>query len=697
MLGAFRLRKGKGAQPTINESPSALNPMLPAEPSRAGAKLWVGLVCAALTGALLLSWVAPGAFAPPLVSLRGGAPPSAPFGSHIAVPGNAAAAAAAASRAPPEEWLDRTQPFVNVFLIWSTHRDMWGALQDRVLGSIVGSVHGARVRVLSNTLPVDSFDALAREGYDVAVMRYDLPALLRGAGGGDELPGAMWLAAMQAARGPHEATHTADFLRLVALARYGGLYLDTDALLVRDVSDLPAAFVGKIDFLKLEPVCSWCIDGRWYLANGVMSFPARHGFLSGMLRAIDVTPYDHLSRTTIGPRFLTVEVATSGVAERGELALLSEWVLYPIPGPHIPLYSVPHNRARSSALAMLGYAHSIHTFAYTFGRLAVHEDSVMRHLLRAFWPASRPALCFCAPSVVAPSLCLPASVIISLVPAASSEFVAPVARLCVRVTAAAAAMLQLRDGHFDLTVTARNGVISSWGLPAARSHTLTLAAPTWTTDELESLTYRHLGDYCNDVITLTITQRSWRGSAVESATVPVSAPCLTSLELASAEPRLPSDLRAAFPVSWADEIGEPLSSLTTADLEDDPELAANFSACTRYGSRSALQAAAAVTEAATAGLVEAPVFSPEAPLRVGLLVSATGTYISWLDGLILSAEQHFFSKGNTEVHYFVLSDLSELPAGFGPAGRIHLLHQPRLGWPFDSMFRHHMYLQHRAS
>ena len=695
MLGAFRLRPGKGLRPIDASVPTAES-SLPAAPSRAGATLCVSLICAALVGVLLFSWAAPGAFAPPLVSLRGGAPPVAPFGSHIMVPGSAAAAAAAASRAPPEEWLDRAQPFVNVFLIWSTHRDMWGALQDRVLGSIVGSVHGARVRVLSNTLPGDSFDALAREGYDVAVMRYDLPALLRGAGDGDELPGASWLAAMRAVRGPHEATHTADLLRLVALARYGGLYLDTDALWVRDVSDLPAAFVGKVDFLKLEPVCSWCIDGRWYLANGVMSFPARHGFISEMLRAIDATPYDPLTRTAIGPRFLTVEVAASSVVEHEELVLLPEWELYPIPGPHIPMYSAPHNRARGTALAMLGYAHSIHAFAYSFGRLAVHEDSVMRHLLRAFWPASRPALCYCAPSVAAPSLCLPASVIISPAPATSGEFEAPVARLCIRV-AAAAAMLQPRDGQIDLTVAARNGAISSWGLPAARAHTLTLAAPAWTSDELESLVYRHVGDYCNDIITVTLTQRGWRGSAVESITIPVSAPCLTSWELAAAEPHLPDYLRAVFPVSWADKVGETLTSLTAADLEDEPELAAKFSACTRYGSRSALQAAEAATAAATAGLVAAPGLSPEAPLRVGLLVSATGTYISWLDGLILSAEQHFFSKGNTDVHYFVLSDLPELPAGFGPAGRIHLLHQPRLGWPYDSMFRHHMYLQHRAS
>ena len=589
---------------------------------------------------------------------------------------------------------------MNVFLVWSSYRDLWGALQDRVLGSIVGSVRGARVRVLSNTLPSDSLDALAREGFDVAVMRYDLLALLRGAGGDEELRGASWLSAMLAARSPHEAAQTSDLLRLVVLARFGGLFLDTDALWVRDVTNLPAAFVGKGDLSELGQECSWCINGRWSLANGVMSFPARHRLLFVLLRAIDAKPYDSLALDAIGPRFLISEIAASGETEEsGDFALLSE--------VELELYlispKVPQNTASSNHSSSM--AHSVRPFAHSLGHLAVPEGSILRHYLRAVWPASRPSLCSCAPSLAAPLLCLPASLIISLA-SVNNILVTPLARLCVRIaaTSAAAAASELQyEGRIVVTVAAQNGVISSWGLPAARTHTITLSEPTWTSDELQLLVYRHVGDYCNDLITVTATWHGWMHvlgleSDIETATVSVSAPCLTRLQLAAVHPHLPKMLQAISPLTWNEDLGPTLPSMTAADLEDEPELAATFSACMRSGSRGALLAAASAEAASTAALVAAPALPPLAPsvLRVGLLVSATGTFFSWIDGLILSAEQHFFRKSHAEVHYFILSDLSELPLGLGPVDRVHLLHQPKLGWPYDSMFRHQMYLQHRA-
>lgn len=115
-----------------------------------------------------------------------------------------------------EPWRARSDTFVNIFLVWTTPRDTWGAVQDRVLGSVVARIPGARVRVISNTLPLFHFDALFDEGFDVGVVRYNVIELL------DGLPGARWARAATRAASPYQATHESDLVRLLALARFGG-------------------------------------------------------------------------------------------------------------------------------------------------------------------------------------------------------------------------------------------------------------------------------------------------------------------------------------------------------------------------------------------------------------------------------------------------------------------------------------------
>ncbi|WP_068471352.1 hypothetical protein [Candidatus Protochlamydia phocaeensis] len=74
--------------------------------------------------------------------------------------------------------------------------------------------------------------------------------------------------------------------------------------------------------------------------------------------------------------------------------------------------------------------------------------------------------------------------------------------------------------------------------------------------------------------------------------------------------------------------------------------------------------------------------------KIGLLVVATGRYISFVGPLIESAEKHF-CKGH-EVTYFIFTDgpLEEAP-------NIVRIYQPRLGWPFDTMMRFKMYAQNQ--
>jgi histo-blood group ABO system transferase len=74
--------------------------------------------------------------------------------------------------------------------------------------------------------------------------------------------------------------------------------------------------------------------------------------------------------------------------------------------------------------------------------------------------------------------------------------------------------------------------------------------------------------------------------------------------------------------------------------------------------------------------------------NVGLLVVATGKYIQFLSPLVESAERHFLK--NHRVTYFIFTDQEPVPLP-----NTNYVFQKRLGWPFDTMHRYHIYYQNR--
>lgn len=74
--------------------------------------------------------------------------------------------------------------------------------------------------------------------------------------------------------------------------------------------------------------------------------------------------------------------------------------------------------------------------------------------------------------------------------------------------------------------------------------------------------------------------------------------------------------------------------------------------------------------------------------NVGLLIMATGKYISFVEPLIQSAEKHFCI--NHLVTYFVFTDGS-LPE----SDRVVEIYQKKLGWPFDTLMRYRAYYENK--
>lgn len=130
------------------------------------------------------------------------------------------------------------------FLIWSTSASSFSLVPGRCLESIFYHHPHATVTIYSNQLPavtatpgVPVLHQLRQHGYNVCVRPYNLSSMLAGT------PSAPWLSRMDEwRRGPYFYSHVTDVLRLAILFRHGGVYLDSDIILLRPlrIAGLPA-------------------------------------------------------------------------------------------------------------------------------------------------------------------------------------------------------------------------------------------------------------------------------------------------------------------------------------------------------------------------------------------------------------------------------------------------------------------------
>ena len=125
----------------------------------------------------------------------------------------------------------------------------------RVVESILYHHPSAKVTIHSNTLPQDTFDVLTESGYSIRVQAYNLSEMIK------ESPASAFTDQMleEAMKGPHWYSHETDFLRTLIMHKYGGIYMDTDMMLVKPVNTLGPnilAYQRKNDvngaFMKFE-------------------------------------------------------------------------------------------------------------------------------------------------------------------------------------------------------------------------------------------------------------------------------------------------------------------------------------------------------------------------------------------------------------------------------------------------------------
>ncbi|XP_058730643.1 uncharacterized protein At4g19900 [Vicia villosa] len=123
---------------------------------------------------------------------------------------------------------------MRVFMVWNSPPWMFTVRYQRGLESLLFHHPDACVVVFSETIELDFFkDSFLKDGYKVAVVMPNLDQLLKGTPA--DIFSSVWF---EWRTTKFYSTHYSELIRLAALYKYGGIYLDSDIIVLKPISYL---------------------------------------------------------------------------------------------------------------------------------------------------------------------------------------------------------------------------------------------------------------------------------------------------------------------------------------------------------------------------------------------------------------------------------------------------------------------------
>ncbi|XP_030470850.2 uncharacterized protein At4g19900 isoform X1 [Syzygium oleosum] len=217
---------------------------------------------------------------------------------------------------------------LRVFMVWNSPPWMFSVRHQRALESLLSQHPDACVVVFSETIELDFFrDSFLKDGYKVAVAMPNLEELLK------DTPtfifASVWFEWRKTKLYP---THFSELIRLAALYKYGGIYIDFDVIVLKSLSSLNNT-VGLESQLD-----------RQSLNGAVMAFRRHSPFIMECLREF-YSVYDDTQFRWNGADLLTrVAENFSRIGRREveplELKVQLFFVFFPISSQDITRYFV---------------------------------------------------------------------------------------------------------------------------------------------------------------------------------------------------------------------------------------------------------------------------------------------------------------------------------------------------------------------
>ncbi|XP_068655418.1 uncharacterized protein At4g19900-like [Aristolochia californica] len=123
--------------------------------------------------------------------------------------------------------------FMRVFMVWNSPPWMFGVRHQRGLESVLHNHPDACVVVFSETIELDFFNDFVKDGFKIAVVMPNLDELLK------DTPVHVFASVCHKWRKvPFYSIHYSELIRLAALYKYGGVYLDSDVIVLNPLTSL---------------------------------------------------------------------------------------------------------------------------------------------------------------------------------------------------------------------------------------------------------------------------------------------------------------------------------------------------------------------------------------------------------------------------------------------------------------------------
>lgn len=224
------------------------------------------------------------------------------------------------------------------FMTWISPVSAYGLRERLCLESVFKWHPSASVVILSRSLDSEDgkklFEPFLRRGYRVMAVTPDLPYLF------NNTPADRWLRDMRVgSRDPGDinfSQNLSNIMRLLVLYRYGGIYLDSDIIVLKNLSRLSNAVGAQSSDLQ---------TGKWSrLNNAVLIFdrkaPSVYSFIEEFTRTFNGSKWGHN-----GPYLVTRVVKR---IKGNAVAVLPPRAFYPVNWVHIAsLFQAPRDHAES--------------------------------------------------------------------------------------------------------------------------------------------------------------------------------------------------------------------------------------------------------------------------------------------------------------------------------------------------------------
>ncbi|KAI7875735.1 galactosyltransferase-domain-containing protein [Mucor mucedo] len=245
----------------------------------------------------------------------------------------------------------------------------------------------AVIIMMSNSLPENFFNEYLARGYNIQLVNFTKENLLKwdwyfGPGTKD------WIQDWEKwDGGQYFNYHLTDYIRCILLYKYGGTYMDMDALWIRIPPNSNQEFIGS-DYSNNYDDRAWTLDDKGlYLPQGLMRFKRGWKLFREMAEgAFDSFIYDPDCFNCGGPKAITSYVRERrAVLEEGGLTILPRKVLYPYG------YNEIHKLLEPNALAEQDVKNKIEPFSWNihlFGKMTnnkpVQAGSAIDFVFRKF-------------------------------------------------------------------------------------------------------------------------------------------------------------------------------------------------------------------------------------------------------------------------------------------------------------------------